>query len=82
MFAEMYEKKARECSRLMQSCSDPATSEMLRGLADQYLAKAGELRRNGQSTAPSGSTQAPESRWRAALAAVAWRCTGLALRRH
>jgi hypothetical protein len=82
MFAEMYEKKARECSRLIRSCSDPATSEMLKGLADQYLAKAGELRRNRQSSAAPASTRAPESRWRAALAAVAWRWSGAALRRH
>ena len=82
MFAEMYEKKAQECSRLLQSCTDPATSEMLRGLADQYLAKAGELRRDGQSSATSTPTRAPESGWRAVLAAVVWRRGSAMLWRH
>jgi hypothetical protein len=82
MFAEMYEKKAQKCSRLLQSCTDPATSEMLRGLADQYLAKAGDLRRDGQSSPPSAPTRTTESRWRAVLVAVMWRCGGAVLWRH
>jgi hypothetical protein len=68
MFAELYEKKARECVRLMRSCTDPATLEMLRGYADQYTAQAVELRRNARPAALQISPRAPESRWRALLA--------------
>ena len=67
MFAELYERKARECVRLMRGCADPATLEMLRGFADEYAAQAVELRRNAQS-APPISPRPPESRWRAVLA--------------
>lgn len=69
MFAELYERKARECLRLMRGCTDPATLEMLRGFVDAYMAQAVELRRNGES-APLIAPRAPESRWRAALALV------------
>jgi hypothetical protein len=68
MFAELYEKKARECLRLMRGCTDPATLEMLRGFADEYTAQAVELRRNGRSSALTITPRAPESRWHAVLA--------------
>jgi hypothetical protein len=67
MFAELYERKARECIRLMRGCTDPATAEMLRGFADEYTAQAAELRRHGQS-APSLPPRARETRWRVVLA--------------
>jgi hypothetical protein len=68
MFAELYERKARECLRLMRGCNDPTTLEMLRCFVDAYAAQAVELRRNGQTAAPPVPPRAPESRWRAALA--------------
>jgi len=67
MFAELYEKKARQCLRLMRSCTDPATLEMLKAFADEYMTQAAELRRNGESASPIPS-RSPESRWRAVLA--------------
>ena len=67
MFAELYERKARDCLRLMRGCTDPATLEMLRGFADEYMAQAVELRRHGRSVPPPIPPRAPEGRWYAVL---------------